>query len=82
MTKPTCGTKVITRNGFHKRIPVRSYLVALTEIGGSRVKAVRLDEQTGWEQARETAEKDYPGWRFKGTFPLMDRDFSDEEVSV
>lgn len=79
MTKPTCGTKVIDRQGYHKRITVRSYLVALTETGGSKVKAVRLDGQISWAQARDTAVADNPGWRFKGVFPLMDRDFQKGE---
>ena len=78
--KPTCGTKVVERTGgFHQRIPVRSYVIVLTEVGGSRVKAVRLDGQTGIDEARTTAQQDYPGWRFKGLFALSDRDFQEGE---
>ena len=77
--KPTVSTKTIERQGFHKRIPVRSYVIVLCEVGGSRVKAVRLDEQMSWDQARQTAVTDNPGWRFKGIMPLTDRDFQEGE---
>ena len=76
---PTAGTTVDEKDGFHKRIPVRSYVVVLCEIGGSRVKAVRLDKQKSMEEARQTAVADNPQWRWKGTFPLMDRDFQEGE---
>lgn len=76
---PTAGTTVIEKDGFHKRIPVRSFVVVLTEIGGSRVKAVRLDQQKSMDEARQTAVTDNPGWRWKGTFPLTDRDFKEGE---
>ena len=76
---PTAGTTVIEKDGFHKRIPVRSFVVVLTEIGGSRVKAVRLDQQKSMDEARQTAVIDNPGWRWKGTFPLTDRDFKEGE---
>lgn len=79
MKKPTAGVRTVIRNDFHKKIPVRSYVVVMTEIGGSNVKAVRLDEQASWDEARQTAITDYPGWRFKGIFPLMDRDFKEGE---
>lgn len=68
-------TKVIEKNGFHRRIRTWSYAVILTEIGGSNVKAVRLDNQTGMDEARKTAVADNPGWRFKGIFTLSDKDF-------
>lgn len=77
MMTPTAGTVVEEKNGFHKRITVRSYVVVLTEVNGSRVKAVRLDKQTGIDAAKKTAESDSPGWRFKGLFPLTDRDFEE-----
>lgn len=77
--KPTVGLKTVEKDGFHKKIPVRSYLVALTEVGGSRVKAIRLDGQSSWDEAKKTATEDNPGWRFKGIFPLMDRDFEEGE---
>ena len=77
--KPTAGTKTIERQGFHKKIPVRSFAIVLCEVGGSRVKAVRLDEQMSWDQARQTAVTDNPGWRFKGIMPLTDRDFQEGE---
>ena len=77
--KPTAGTVTVEKNGFHKRIPVRSYAVLLTEVGGSRVKAIRLDAQSSWDEARKTATQDYPGWRFKGIMPLTDRDFQEGE---
>lgn len=76
---PTAGIHTVERHGFHKKTPVRSYVVVLTEIGGSRVKAVRLDEQIGWDQARQTAVEDNPGWRFKFVTPLSDRDFEEGE---
>ena len=77
--KPTVSVKTVEKNGFHKKIPVKSYVIVLTEIGGTRVKAVRLDEQASMDQAKKTAVADSPGWRFKGLFPLMDRDFEEGE---
>lgn len=68
-------TKVIEKNGFHRRIRTFSYVVVLTEIDGSNVKAVRLDNQMGIDEARKTAVSDNPGWRFKGIFTLSDKDF-------
>jgi len=79
VTTPTAGSTVIERHGFHKRITHRSYVVVLCEIDGTKVKAVRLDKQTGIDQARQTAIQDNPGWRFKGLFPLTDRDFEKGE---
>lgn len=76
---PTAGVKTILKNGFHKKIPVRSYVIILTEIGGSRVKAVRLDEQISLSEAQKTALADNVGWRWKGAFPLTDRDFEKGE---
>ena len=77
--KPTVSVKTVEKDGFHKKIPVKSYVIVLTEIGGSKVKAVRLDEQVSIGQAKKTAVVDNPGWRFKGLFPLMDRDFEEGE---
>lgn len=75
MTVPTAGTIVKEEAGRKRRIVVRSYVVVLTEIGGSGVKAVRLDKQASMDDARKTACADNVGWRWKGTFPLTDRDF-------
>ena len=77
MMTPTAGTIVKETNGFHKRVTVRSYAVVLTEIGGNKVKAVRLDQQTGLDAAKKTAEADNPGWRLKAILPLTDRDFDE-----
>lgn len=77
--KPTVSVKTVEKDGFHKKIPVKSYVIVLTEIGGSKVKAVRLDEQVSIGQAKKTAVADNPGWRWKGTFPLTDRDFKEGE---
>lgn len=77
--QPTAGTKMIETNGFHRRVVARSYVVVLTEVGGSRVKAVRLDNQTSWVDAIQTAIDDNPGWRFKLCDQLMDRDFEEGE---
>ena len=76
---PTAGIRAVEKNGFHRKIPVRSFFVGMTEIGGSEVKAVRIDSVTSWEQARVVAEAENPGWRFKGSWPLMDRDFKEGE---
>ena len=76
---PTAGTVVIEENGRKRRVAVRSYAIVLTEIGGSRVKVVRLDRQACARDAIKTAEQDSPGWRFKGFLPLMDRDFEGGE---
>lgn len=75
MITPTAGTVIKEEAGRKRRIVVRSYVVVLTEIGGSGVKAVRLDKQSSMDEARVTACADNVGWRWKGTFPLTDRDF-------
>lgn len=75
MITPTAGTMIKEESGRKRRIVVRSYVVVLTEIGGSGVKAVRLDRQASMDDARRTALQDNPQWRWKGTFPLTDRDF-------
>lgn len=75
MLTPTAGTKVIVKDGFHRRIPTRSYAVILTEVNGSQVKCIRLDGQISMGEAKQTAIMDNPGWRFKGIMPLTDRDF-------
>lgn len=76
---PTAGLRTIEKDGFHKKFPVRSYAILLCEIGGSRVKAVRLDEQVCWTDAVKTALQDNPGWRFKRCDQVMDRDFEEGE---
>ncbi len=76
--KQIVTSKVIEKDGFHRRVRTWSYVVVLTEIGGSRVKAIRLDEQTSMAEAERTALADNPGWRFKGLFTLGDRDFEGE----
>ena len=75
MITPTVGTMIKEEAGRKRRIVVRSYVVVLTEVGGSGVKAVRLDRQASMDDARRTALTDNPGWRWKGIFPLTDRDF-------
>lgn len=82
--KQIVTSKVIEKDGFHRRVRTWSYVIVLTEIGGSRVKAVRLDEQTSMAEARKTALADNRGWKWKGLFTLSDRDFegeSDEKES-
>ena len=68
-------TTVIEKNGFHRRIRTWSYIVVLTEKGGSGVKAIRLDDQLSMDSARKVAEQENEGWRFKGLFTLSERDF-------
>ena len=75
MITPTAGTMIKEESGRKRRIVVRSYVVVLCEIGGSGVKAVRLDQQDTMQTAKQTALIDNPGWRFKGLFALTDRDF-------
>jgi len=77
--KQIVTSKVIEKDGFHRRVRTWSYVIVLTEIGGSRVKAVRLDEQTSMAEARKTALADNPGWKWKGLFTLSDRDFEGEK---
>ena len=64
-----------TKAGFHRKIRTWSFVIVLTEIGGSNVKAIRLDDQLSMDTARKTAVQDNPGWRFKGMFTLSERDF-------
>lgn len=75
MITPTAGTVIKKEAGRKRRVAVYSFVVVLTEIGGSGVKAIRLDKQSTMQEARRTAETDNPGWRFKGLFALTDRDF-------
>ena len=79
MITPTAGTMIKEESGRKRRIVVRSYVVVLCEIGGSGVKAVRLDQQDTMQTAKQTALIDNPGWRFKGLFALTDRDFEKGE---
>lgn len=72
-------SKWIETNGFHRKVATWSFVVILTEIGGSDVKAVVLHEQTSMDEARKTAVEDNPGYRFKGLMPLTDRDFAKGE---
>ena len=60
---------------IHRKVRTWSFAVVLCEIDGSKVKAVRLDNQLSMDAARKTAEADNPGWRFKGIFTLSDKDF-------
>ena len=79
MTTPTAGTIVKEESGRKRRIVVRSYVVVMCEVGGSAVKAIRLDKQSSMDEARKIALADYPGWKWKGIFPLTDRDFEPEK---
>lgn len=82
MIIPTAGTVLIEDKGRKRRIAVRSYVVVLTETGGSGVKAVRLDKQVSMEDAKKTALADNDGWRFKGCFALTDRDFEKGDKGI
>lgn len=64
-----------TRLGFHRKVRIWSYIVILTEKGGSDVKHVVLHNQTGTDEAVRTALEDNPGYRFKGLMALTERDF-------
>lgn len=78
--KPTKGYRTITLpNGLHKKVQTSSFAVLMTQIGGSRVKAVRLDNQVSKVMAVKTAQGDNPGWRFKAIAYLNDRDFEEGE---
>ena len=77
--EPTARVKMIEKDGFHKRIPVRSYAILMCEAGGNRVKAIRLDNQASVTEAIKTALKDNPGWLLKSAEMLMDRDFEEGE---
>lgn len=66
---------VDTRLGFHRKVRTWSYVVILTEKGGSDVKHVTLHNQTSMDAARRTALEDNPGYRFKGLVALTERDF-------
>lgn len=68
-------TWIDTKNGFHRKVRVFSFAVVMCEVGGTAVKAIRLDNQLSMDQARKTAETDNPGWQFKGLFTLSDKDF-------
>lgn len=83
MTKPTRGFKTITLpNGCHRKIPTYSFGVLMTEIGGTQVKAVRIDDQASKAMAAKRAIEENPGWRFRALTELNDRDFSPEEETI
>ena len=65
----------VEKNGFHKKTRTWSYVVILTQKGGSDVKAVVLHGQTSMGQAKRTALEDNTGYRFKAIVPLTERDF-------
>ena len=67
---------VDTKSGFHRKVRTWSYVVVLTEKGGDDVKHVVLHDQVSIDEARMAAELMVPGYRFKGLFPLTDRDFA------
>ena len=68
-------TMWVEKNGFHKKTCTWSYVVILTQKGGSDVKAVVLHGQTSMGQAKRTALEDNTGYRFKAIVPLTERDF-------
>ena len=76
---PTSGIRTVERDGFHRKVPVHSYAILLCEKGGSRVKALRLDNQLSNAEAIKTALDDNPGWLLKRAEMLMDRDFGEGE---
>ena len=69
------GAKWIDTRGFHRKVRIWSYIVILTEKGGSDVKHVVLHNQTSMDEARRTALEDNPTYRFKGLMALTERDF-------
>lgn len=69
------STTWIEKDGFHRKVRTWSYVVILTQKGGSDVKAVVLHNQTSMGQAKQTALADNEGYRFKGLFTLSERDF-------
>lgn len=71
--------KWIETKGFHRKVRTWSYVVILTQIGGTDVKHVVLHDQTSMGEAKKTAVDDNPGYRFKGLMPLSDRDFEKGE---
>ena len=78
MKKPTKGSRTITyTNGCHKTVPTYSYGIMLTEIGGNRLKAVRIDDQPSKLAAVKKVLEKNPGWRFKAVAYLNDRDFDE-----
>lgn len=59
----------------HRKVRTWSYIVILTEKGGSNVKHVVLHGQTSMDEARRTALEDNTGYRLKAVIPLTERDF-------
>ena len=85
--RPTTGKKAITAPGLtrgatrEKTVETHSYAVLLTEIGGSEVRAVRIDGITSkYDQELErTLRENYKesSWRIKGIWRLCDADFEE-----
>ena len=69
-------TYIDVYNGIvHRKVRTWSYIVILTEKGGSNVKHVVLHGQTSMDEARRTALEDNTGYRLKAVIPLTERDF-------
>lgn len=67
--------KYIDTGIVHRKVRTWSYVVLLTEKGGSNVKHVVLHGQTSMDEARRTALEDNTGYRLKAVIPLTERDF-------
>lgn len=59
----------------HRKVRTWSYIVLLTEKGGTGVRHVVLHGQTSMLEAQRTALEDNKGYRLKATIPITERDF-------
>lgn len=77
MRIPTEVEEIFTKpNGALGRRVLHSYVVLLTESGGSEVKAIRLDNMAiRKDEIVRKIYKEYPGWNIKGVWRLYEDDF-------
>lgn len=71
-------TRESTPNGGRGKLIARhSYVVTMCEIGGSEVKAVRMEYYQNKTDVYQAVDEQYPGWKIKGVNRLYDADFDE-----
>lgn len=58
---------------------LNNYVVILCEKGGIEVRLARINDQPTKQDARQMAEKCFPGWNVKSVQMLYKSDFESEE---
>ena len=74
--KKQIPTMIFDTDG-RRTIKLYSYVVLLTEKGGSEVKAVRYDGFERKTDVMKEVDTDYPEWRLKSIHKLYEEDFQE-----